>query len=207
MSLRGLIFFLACFFYQPMCLAAQPYSLFYNKLPTPQDTGLSSEQVQVLAFFSYQCASCQAFKSALDGWMETQPDTVVFQWVASPKGIHAKALSQAYYASLNLQQESVIGPLFYDTIANNNVIFRDTESVASFMAKHLDRSVFEMESALETLSVRSAELYAQQLTAQYNIVHLPALIVNGKYIIHQRLAPNAQDMLDTLHHLVQKELK
>jgi len=186
--------------------SADPYTPYYNKFSKTQDTGLANNKVQVLAFFSYKCRPCREIEHHLKAWLEGQPDNVVYQWIASPKGFQSQALSHAYYAALDMKQEDRLGPALYDAILEQGLRLNNKESVAEFMAEQLGRDTFSMELAMDTLSVRSGQLYAQQLVDQYNVVFLPSIIINGKYITHSRLASNPKDMIHTLDYLVNKEL-
>ncbi len=185
---------------------AENYTGFYDTYSKPQDTGVGSDRVQVLSFFSYSCKACRDFDSPLQSWLAKNTKEIMFQKIPSTFIIDGKALARIYYTAEELKAKPKLHDGLYSKVQNNQLVLDRNDLVANFLGSRLGKDSFSVEVVMDSLLVNSALLYAEDLSSRYQPAKLPAFVVNGRYSISLSQAGSVEKLFKILDYLIDKEL-
>ena len=161
---------------------------------------LPKGSVEVREFFSYACPHCYILEPNIQGWLKQKPQNVTF--VRTPAAMNSvwEAGARMYYASelLGVRKYTHI-PLFHAIQENGQYIF-DPESGAQFFSKYgVPESKFK--NAYNSFEVNTKVAESNKLAMQYQLTGVPAVVVNGKYMVH---GENSR-VIQVVNYLVEKE--
>lgn len=176
----------------------------YEVIATPQKTA-NSEKIEVVEVFWYGCPHCDTFEPYIREWTASKPGYVEFE---RQPGVFSNPVWQlhaaAFYSAEQLGiGEEVHGPIF-DTIHRQGNRLDSAEKLQAFFA-HYGVDAEQFSATLNSDAVRTRVLRAQQLSQQYGINGVPAMIVNGKYLINGSMAGSYSRMLAIVDHLAALE--
>ncbi len=165
----------------------------------------SNGQVKVVEVFWYGCPHCDTFEPYIREWTASKPGYVEFE---RQPGVFSNPVWQlhaaAFYSAEQLGiGEEVHGPIF-DTIHRQGNRLDSAEKLQAFFA-HYGVDAEQFSATLNSDAVRTRVLRAQQLSQQYGINGVPAMIVNGKYLINGSMAGSYSRMLAIVDHLAALE--
>ncbi len=163
-------------------------------------------KVEVIEFFWYGCPHCFSFEPLLDKWVKELPENV--QFIRQPAvfsaiwGKHAKA----YFTAEALGVVDKVHADFFDSIQNKREKLDTTKKLAKFFADHgVDNEAFT--DAFNSFLVTTKAAQAEKMAARYGVTGVPAIIVNGKYMVNSTLAGSHKNMIAIMDRLVKEELQ
>ena len=169
--------------------------------PQPTQTG---DKIEVLEIFWYACPHCNDFQPYLETWLETKPDDVEFRRMP---GIFRKSWiphAKAYYTAEKLGAlDAIHGPLF-DAIHKERKKIHDDKAIRKFFIRNgVDKGDFKKvyESDEIDTKVKQAFVMAQR----YKLTGVPAVIVNGKYLVSGSTAGSFPNVLQVIDQLIGRE--
>ena len=169
-----------------------------------QSKTLDNDKVEVLEFFMYGCPHCYSFEPYLNKWQKGKPEDVEFIRVPATFSALATLHARAYYALQMLDAGEIIHPKFFSEIHNNKNIMRSVDALADFVQQYgVDRSEFV--DAMNSFAVEGNIRKATKLINEYEINGVPAVTVNGKYLISASMAGSYDNMVRIIDYLIQKE--
>lgn len=138
--------------------------------------------VEVVEFFSYGCIHCKNFDPLIEEWLETKPADVSFTRVPVAFSPQWLVLAQTYYTleSLDILEEN--HERVFRKIHNTRTIFDSPEEVAEFVDGY-GASADEVLAAFNSGEVRRKLREADVAQRQVGLSAVPALVVNGKYLV------------------------
>jgi len=157
--------------------AGKDYTLLNPAQPTDEPL-----KIEVTEFFSYGCPHCSDFHPILAAWVARLPADVVVKRV--PVGFNS------YFA--------MIAPLYYtleatgDLARLDSTVFRTIHAEGNRLADAQSRSAWAARNGIDTqkfddtyrsFSISSKVRRADQLTQAYKIQGVPALVIDGKYLV------------------------
>jgi protein dithiol oxidoreductase (disulfide-forming) len=167
----------------PAAMAAEPVEgRDYFKLSPPRPAADSSKVV-VTEFFSYQCPHCYKFAKPFAAWSARQPAEVKADRAAVAIG-HQNwmAAAQAFYALTALKAVPGIDEAFFGAIHRDRKPLADEASITTFAAgQGIDRTAFQ--NAYRSFSVQLQTKRADDLSRQARLPSVPALLIDGRYLI------------------------
>lgn len=166
--------------------------------PTPTTKG----KIVVREFFWYGCPHCFRLEPHLQAWLKSMPKDVTF--VRTPAAMNPvwEANARGYYVSeaLGVRKKAHI-PLFHAIHYNGQQIF-DQASQAKFYARFgVPEAKFNSMFNSFPISAKIAE--SNKLAQQYQLTGVPAVVVNGKYVVQGEDAKVTQVM----NYLIELERK
>lgn len=175
-------------------VAGKDYTVLKNPSVLPKG------KVEVREFFSYACPHCYILEPNIQGWLKQKPQNVTF--VRTPAAMIPlwEAGARMYYASelLGVRKYTHI-PLFHAVQEEQQAIF-DPESGAQFFAKYgVPESKFK--NAYNSFEVNTKVAESNKLAMQYQLTGVPAVVVNGKYMVH---GENSR-VIQVVNYLIEKE--
>jgi thiol:disulfide interchange protein DsbA len=97
-----------------------------------------------------------------------------------------------------------IHPKFFSEIHNKKNYMKTFDALAIFAQENgVDRSEFI--DAMNSFAVETNVRKARKLVDGYKISGVPALAVNGKYLISASMAGNYDNMIKIVNYLIEKE--
>ena len=154
----------------------------YRAIDPPQHPEAVGK-IEVIEFFSYGCPHCNEFYPMISAWAAKQPKDVVFKRVATGLGRTAWTnLAKTYYVLESTGDlKRLDGPLFH-AIHEERLPLFDEKSIGEWVGKHgVDPVKFN--TAFESFGVNTKLNHAEEMVENYKIDGVPALAVDGKYLI------------------------
>ena len=159
-------------------------------------------KIEVREFFWYGCGHCYKLEPHMQNWIRSMPKGVNF--VRSPAAMNPvwESNARGYYVAeaLGVRSKTHL-PLFHAIHDGNQQIF-DQQSQAKFYAKYgIPEAKFN--SMFNSFPISSKIAQSNQLAKQYQLTGVPAVVVNGKYVVQGENAKVTQ----VVNYLIEKEKK
>lgn len=175
----------------------------YTTISSPQPTQ-SGDKIEVLEIFWYACPHCYDFEPYVSEWLQNKPDDVEFRrmpgifrknWIP-----HAKAFYTAEKMGI---LDEIHAPLF-NAIHREKKKIHDDTSIKKFFLKHgADKGEFTKIYESEEIDTKAKQAYL--MGGRYKVTGVPAVIVNGKYMVSGSTAGSFENVLKVVDYLVDKE--
>ena len=159
-------------------------------------------KIEVREFFWYGCGHCFTLEPYMQTWLRQLPKDVNF--VRTPAAMNPvwEMNARGYYVSeaLGVRKKTHL-PLFHAIHDKGQQIF-DQQSQAKFFVKYgVPEAKFN--SMFNSFAITSKISQAKQLARQYQLTGVPAVVVNGKYIVQ---GDNGK-VIQVVNNLVDQERK
>lgn len=158
-------------------VAGRDYRVISNPVPVSTKQG-----IEVREFFWYGCPHCFHLEPHVKDWLKTSPQGVNF--VRTPAALNAvwEANARGFYvAEISGALERSHDALF-DAIQVRKQRLFDQKSLARFYARH-GIKVETFNSLYSSFAVNAKVAQSQALARRYQLTGVPAMVVNGKYVV------------------------
>jgi protein dithiol oxidoreductase (disulfide-forming) len=189
----------------PVMLQAKEYKegVEYIKLATPVPTQ-NADKIEVQEFFWYGCPHCFQFEPKMAAWVKNKPANVEFVRMPSPLNPNWMAHTKTFYALEAMGRGDEFHVEIFNAMHVAKLKLFTPEAIADFLAqKGVDRTKFL--DSYNSFAVNMRARKAEQLGNQYKITGVPAISVNGKYLINTNQTGGFDEVLNILSYLVNKE--
>ncbi|MBB3141343.1 thiol:disulfide interchange protein DsbA/DsbL [Halomonas organivorans] len=165
----------------------------YTVLDEPVKTQVADDKIEVTEAFWYGCPHCYALEDTLNAWVAELPDDVVFQRMPATMGGAWNRHATAFYAAQELGIQQELHSDFFDAIHEQGAQLTDNEDIAAFFSQY---GVSEQEAldALDSFGVKSEVNRAHARMRNMQLMGVPALIVDGRYVV----TPSSAGSLDNM---------
>ena len=176
----------------------------YTTLKEPQPTQVTDGKIEVVEVFWYGCPHCYDFEPYVKNWLKKLPDNVEFRRVP---GIFRESWiphARAYFTAIELGVlDRVHGPLF-EAMHKEKQPLNTQSALRKFFQQHgVDGGEFD--TIYESDAVNDKVKESFKAGRKYQIRGVPALVVNGKYLVGTDTAGGQENMLKVVDQLVDKE--
>jgi len=174
----------------------------YTVLASPQSTQ-DSDKIEVLEFFWYGCPHCNSLHPHLKTWLTNIPNDVNFRYV--PAILRANWMSGAklFYTVEVLKLTDTLHDKIFDAIHRDKIDLDKEPVLFDWIEKQgVDRKKFE--DTYKSFSVQNHVAKSTQMTRQYQLMGVPALAINGKYLTSGKKGGTSQDTIKVLEMLIEK---
>lgn len=139
-------------------------------------------KIEVREFFWYGCPHCFKLEPYMQTWLKKMPKDVNF--VRSPAAMNPvwESGARTYYASEQLGVRKRTHLALFDAIHLKNQQIFDQASAAQFFTKY-GVPAAKFNAAYSSFVVSAKVMQSNQLAAQYQLTGVPAVVVNGKYVV------------------------
>ncbi|MCL7745019.1 thiol:disulfide interchange protein DsbA/DsbL [Guyparkeria hydrothermalis] len=168
-------------------------------------TDVSSPEGKILVqeFFWYGCPHCYHLEAELEPWLERIEDDVVFERRALALGEHWLPMTRAYYAADLLDAVEDTHREVFLAIHEDGKRLRDLDAIAGFYADlGVDEQAFR--DAYQGFSVQNEIRKTGQIAHAAGVRGVPALLVDGRYLVTGRLAGGNAEMLQVVDSLIEQ---
>ena len=177
----------------------------YQAINPPVET-TQPDKVVVTEVFWYGCPHCYRFEPYVERWSAALPDGVVFELLPSTLNPRWTEHARAYYAFKLMGVLDQVHREFFDAIHVRRQRLTSLDTIAAFVAEQgLDEKVFR--EYYFSFPVETQLRKDTNREKRYGHRGVPAVIVNGKYLVSASLAGSNERMLDIMNFLVGIELK
>lgn len=175
----------------------------YKDLVTPQPTQ-DPAKVEVIEFFWYGCPHCYQFEPELEKWHSTMPANVTFiRQPAVFSAVWAKH-AKAYFTAEVLGVVDKVHADLFNAIQVKKQELTSEEDLAEFFVAHgVDKAAFH--DAYNSFIVDTKMRQAKAMGPRYGIMGVPAIVVNGKYLVNGKTAGSHGGMIKVLNELIVQE--
>ena len=177
----------------------------YQVIPTPVKTS-QPDKVVVTEIFWYGCPHCFRFEPYVERWAASLPDGVIFEQVPSSLNPRWTEHARAYYSFKFMNVLDQAHKAFFDAIHLKRQRLTSLDTIAEFVAEQgIDEKVFR--ETYFSFPVETQIRKNVQKEKRYGHRGVPAVIVNGKYLVSASLAGSNDRMIQIMNYLVGKELE
>lgn len=152
-------------------------------------------KMEVIEFFSYGCPHCSDFHPLVSQWAAKLPKDVSFRRVpVSFNRPEWARLARIYYALEATGDLAKLDAAVFIAIHEQRVAFRTDEAAVTWAAsKGVDGKKFG--DALASFSMQSKVQRGDQEATASRIAGVPALVVDGKFLVNNEAAGNFEELL------------
>lgn len=177
-----------------LAMAAPPVAgEHYKVLDEPVPTHVEDGKVEVTEAFWYGCPHCYNLEDPLNAWVAELPDDVSFQRMPATMGGTWNRHAVAFFAAEQLGIQQDIHEDFFDAIHQEGQQLTDDGDIAAFFSDY-GVSEQEAEAALTSFGVKSQVNQAHARMRAMKLMGVPALIVDGRYVITPSSAGSLENM-------------
>lgn len=177
----------------------------YKVVPTPQAVPANGK-VHVEELFWYGCGHCFSLEEHVESWAAKLPADVEFNRVPAMFGKSWVIHAQMFYVGQVLGvTEKTHGDIFKAIHINGKRLQRKSEQQAFFEAYGVSESDFN--KAYNSFTVKSRLQQGDKRIRAYQVSGVPAIIVNGKYMVDAASAGGQQNMFKVVDYLIEQERK
>lgn len=161
-------------------------------------------KIEVIEFFSYGCPHCGDFHPLITPWAAKLPKDVSFRRVpVSFNRPEWARLSRLFFALESTGDMAKLDTEVFLAIHEQRVTFKTDDAVASWAAgKGADRKKFA--DALASFSMQSKVQRADQEAVAARISGVPAVVVDGKYLVNNGSVSTFQEVLKLTDSVIAK---
>lgn len=186
-------------------MAAEPVAgQDYEVLDTPVSSDMPDDQISVTEVFWYGCPHCYDLEEPLESWVEDLPEDVGFERLPATMGGTWMKHAAVFYAAKDVGIFSeAFHRDFFDAIHQDGQRLTDNDDIADFFSEYgADRD--ETIASLDSFGVKSQLNQATARMKGYELMGVPALVVDGRYVITPQSAQGLSNMIEVAEALVEQ---
>jgi protein dithiol oxidoreductase (disulfide-forming) len=173
------------------------------QLIDPVPTEAEAGRVEVVELFWYGCPHCYNFEPHVQEWKAQQGENITFRYLPAVFNDLWAFHARVFYAAEHLGLLDTLHTPFFQAIHAQGRRMADERSVLRFVEQQgVDPAEFRQAMASDEVTGKVRE--AIQLTRQYRIEGVPAVVVDGRHLVSPGIAGGFDNMVRILDHLVDK---
>lgn len=177
----------------------------YTVLTNPQLTQ-TGDKIEVLEFFWYGCPHCYSLNPLLKTWLTNLPSDIEFRYVPAIFRPNWVAGAKIFYAIETLGITAALHDKIYDAIHRDKIDLNNESILFDWIEKQgVDRKKFE--NTYNSFAIQNQVAKSTEMSRQYQLTGVPALVINGKYVTSGKMGGTPQDTIKTLEALIEKARK
>lgn len=175
----------------------------YTVLDNPVETQVEDGRIEVTEAFWYGCPHCYNLEDPLNAWVAELPEDVAFQRMPATMGGDWNTHAFAFYAAQQLGILDALHDDFFHAIHEEGRRLNTPDDIAAFFSNY---GVTEEEAlaALNSFGVKGKVNQAHARMRQMQLMGVPALIVDGRYLVSPSTAGSLGNMPQVTGALVEK---
>ncbi len=155
----------------------------------------------VVEFFSYACPHCYSLEPEIKKWSSTHKDVLFIKMPVSYNGGAWEVLAKAYYISVALGKEKFFSPLIFKEIHVMHKNLNDEEALKIFFVKN-GVSAKQFDQLYNSFGITQQLRQNATLVKAINLMSVPILVVDGKYITSPSQAKSISKMFKVIDGLL-----
>jgi len=182
-------------------IAGQHYKVLENQT-TPRNT----DKIEVVEVFWYGCGHCNHFEPTVQAWKKFLQADVDFYQLPAQFNRQWKIHAGLFYLTHALKINEKVHQGIFDSIHKQNKSLFKKDDQKAFLAQY-GVSESDFDKYYDSFGVRRQMKMADQMVRTWGISGVPAVIVNGKYMVNASSAGGEEKVFDVVNHLIEQERK
>ncbi len=175
----------------------------YAKLAKPVASTAAAGKVEVVEFFWYSCAHCNAFEPVLATWMKsTAPKNASVQRVPVAFNASFAAQQKLYYTLESMGKVDELHARVFRAIHVERQNLSKEDTIFAWMGKQPGVDMVKFKEVYNSFSVASQVRRATQLQEAYGVEGVPSMGVAGRYYTDGTMAGSMPSVLAVVNHLI-----
>ena len=175
----------------------------YAKLAKPVASTAAAGKVEVVEFFWYSCAHCNAFEPVLATWMKsTASKNASVQRVPVAFNASFAAQQKLYYALEGMGKVDELHARVFRAIHVERQNLSKEDGILAWMGKQPGMDMVKFKEVYNSFSVASQVRRATQLQEAYGVEGVPSMGVAGRYYTDGTMAGSMPSVLAVVNHLI-----
>ena len=175
----------------------------YAKLAKPVASTAAAGKVEVVEFFWYSCAHCNAFEPVLATWMKsTASKNASVQRVPVAFNASFAAQQKLYYALEGMGKVDELHARVFRAIHVERQNLSKEDGILAWMGKQPGVDMVKFKEVYNSFSVASQVRRATQLQEAYGVEGVPSMGVAGRYYTDGTMAGSMPSVLTVVNHLI-----
>ena len=203
--LKRLILGLATLFFCAAAAAQKPTEgVEYLSLNPPQSTEAPGK-VEVVEFFWYRCPHCYSLEPVLEDWLKKLPRDVQFRRVPAIFDNEWALDARIFYALEATGDVARVHKGLFNAIHQQGGVRQRGEAYMKWVADWLGKQGVDMakyNAALRSFTVENKLKRSLQMTQAYKIDGVPAIGVQGRWVVSATANSERLGMLNVTDYLV-----
>jgi len=171
---------------------------------TPAQPTDEPDKLEVVEIFWYGCPHCYHFEPTLDPWVKDLPKGVNFYRLPAVFSPLWETHARAYFTAEILDVLDVSHSDLFHAMHAERKKMDTLEKLAEFYTKYgVDEALFK--KTYQSFLVNTKVARAKEMVGRYGVDGVPAVIVNGKYLVTGQMAKSYENMLAITNYLLEKE--
>ncbi len=170
-------------FVAPLSAAPEFKEGTHYQLVTPPQAGGKDGRIQIREFFLYTCPHCYRLEPHLKKWLESKPENVDFDRI--PAMFKRSTLimhANTYYALELMGAAPAVHEGIFDALHAKKLKLNSQADVESYLeGQGID--IARYRKSMKSFGVKANAGRAEQLLRKFDIRGVPAIIVDGKYLV------------------------
>ena len=180
--------------------AGKHYKVLEEPVAVMQDGKIHVEEA-----FWYGCSHCYALEPKIKPWKKALADDVAFERVPAMFGRAWVVHAQLYYAADALEVLDQVHNDIFDAIHLQKRRLVTREDQRDFIIAKTGVTAEAFDKAYDSFAVNSRMKRGDQRIRSFKIGGVPALIINGKYVVDATSAGSQEGMLEVADYLIKQE--
>ncbi|MCH9638396.1 MAG: thiol:disulfide interchange protein DsbA/DsbL [Betaproteobacteria bacterium] len=183
---------------QAEIVQGKDYTVLANKQSTQNESG-----IEVIEFFWYGCPHCNNLHPHIKAWLENIPEDVDFRYVPAIFRSNWIPGAKMFYAMNAVDGAEILHDRIYDAIHRDKLNLNDESVLFGWVEKQgVDREQFV--GAYNSFSIQNQVARSTQMTQQYKLSGVPALVIDGRYVTSGKRGGTPQDTILVLDKILEK---
>lgn len=174
----------------------------YKLVPNPQS--IAPYTKTVIEVFGYSCPHCYRLEPSLNNWLKNKPADVHFERMPvvfnNPNWIF---MAKVFYTAKELGVLEQSHEAFFNALHRDKKELFTVEEIAAFFTQFGVKEA-DFIATFKGFKVDQLVRKAQQLTRNYGVEGVPAVIVNGKYLTDVPMTGSRDKLWQTVDTLTAK---
>ncbi len=159
------------------------------------------DRVEVMEFFSYGCIHCYNFDNDLNNWVDKNTESVTFVRMPATSNTTWRLLARTYYTMEEMDILEDHHSALFRAIHEVRRRLDSAEAITTFLEERgVDPVRFR--SIFNSSMISGRIQRADQLVRQLKVPSVPAIVINGEYLVRPTPNVGLSRMLDVMDHLV-----
>lgn len=161
-------------------------------------------KLEVREFFWFGCPHCFQLEQPLNEWRKKLPADVNFVRTPAPMNNNWVPHAHAFYVAESLGKLDVVSDKLFHALHVKKERVLDQAQLATFFTQ-FGVSEPEFDKLYNSFAVRVKVRQAGALAKTYRLRGVPALVVNGKYLVKAQQGQTQEAMFPVIEYLLDKE--
>ncbi|WP_330924563.1 thiol:disulfide interchange protein DsbA/DsbL [Candidatus Sororendozoicomonas aggregata] len=177
----------------------------YRVLDKPVPTQVTDGKIEVAEVFWYGCPHCYTLESVVSAWKPTLREDTQFIRVPAFFGPNIwKTHAQLYYTLKNMGVLEKVHGAIFDEVQNKRNYLENPKEMARFLSKRFGINKATFEKNYNAIGVTHQLLRASSAIRGYGLAGVPAIVIDGKYVVEPAMAGSLENMTKVSDFLISK---